>query len=43
MFDPYVYPGTDILKNILDIQDRQTLDDAEIMFLSVLGNLLRSL
>lgn len=29
MLDPYIYPGTDILKNVLDIQDRQMLDDAE--------------
>ncbi len=35
MFDPYVYPGTDILKNILDIQDRQTLDDAEANYVSL--------
>lgn len=35
MFDPYVYPGTDILKNTLDIQDRQTLDDAEANYVSL--------
>lgn len=29
MHDPYVYPGTDVLKNILDIQGRKKLDDAE--------------
>lgn len=29
MLDPYVYPGTNILRNVLGIQDRQMLDDAE--------------
>ena len=35
MLDPYVYPGTDILKNVLDIQDKQTLDDAEADYVSL--------
>jgi len=28
--DPYVYPGTSVLKNLLDIQDVQTLEAFEI-------------
>ena len=35
MLDPYVYPGTNILKNILGIQDRQMLDDAEADYVSL--------
>ncbi len=35
MLDPYVYPGTNILRNILGIQDRQTLDDAEADYVSL--------
>ena len=35
MIDPYVYPGTDILKNILGIQSRPTLDDAEADYVSL--------
>lgn len=35
MRDPYVYPGTDILKNVLDIHDKQTLDDAEADYVSL--------
>lgn len=35
MLDPYVYHGTDILKNILGIKDRQTLDDAEANYVSL--------
>lgn len=35
MLDPYVYPGTNILKNVLGIQDRQTLDDAEADYVSL--------
>lgn len=35
MLDPYVYPDTDILKNILNIQDRQILDDAEADYVSL--------
>ena len=35
MIDPYVYYGTDILKNILDIRDRQKLDDAEADYVSL--------
>lgn len=35
MLDPYVYPGTNILRNILGIQDRQMLDDAEADYVSL--------
>lgn len=35
MRDPYVYPGTDILKNVLDIHDKQTLDDAGADYVSL--------
>lgn len=35
MLDPYVYPGTNILKNVLGIQDRQMLDDAEADYVSL--------
>lgn len=35
MLDPYVYPGTDILKNILGIHDQQVLDDAEADYVSL--------
>ena len=35
MLDPYVYPGTNILRNILDIHDRQMLDDAEADYVSL--------
>lgn len=35
MIDPYVYPGTDILKNVLGIQNRQTLNDAEVDYVSL--------
>lgn len=35
MPDPYVYPGTDVLKNILGIQDRKKLDDAEADYVSL--------
>ncbi len=35
MFDPYVYPGTDVLKNILNIKDKKTLDDAEADYVSL--------
>lgn len=35
MLDPYIYPDTDILKNVLGIQDRQTLDDAEADYVSL--------
>ena len=27
--DPYTYPGTDVLRNVLDIRDRQHLDGFE--------------
>ena len=35
MIDPYVYPGTDILKNVLNIKDRRRLDDAEADYVSL--------
>lgn len=35
MLDPYLYPGTDILKNVLGIQDKQMLDDAEADYVSL--------
>ena len=35
MIDPYVYPGTNILRNVLDIRDKQTLDDAEADYVSL--------
>lgn len=35
MIDPYVYPGTDILKNVLGIKNRQGLDDAEADYVSL--------
>ena len=35
MTDPYVYPGTDTLKNILGIQDKNLLDDAEADYVSL--------
>lgn len=35
MLDPYVYPGTDILKNVLNIKDQQRLDDAEADYVSL--------
>jgi len=35
MLDPYVYPSTDILKNILGIQERKLLDDAEADYVSL--------
>lgn len=35
MLDPYVYPGTDILRNILGIQDRKRLDNAEADYVSL--------
>lgn len=35
MLDPYVYSGTDILKNVLGIQDKQTLDGAEADYVSL--------
>ncbi len=35
MLDPYVYPGTNILRNILGIQERQMLDDAEADYVSL--------
>ncbi len=28
--DPYVYPGTDVLKNLMDIRDAQTLEAFEL-------------
>ena len=35
MIDPYVYPGTNILKNILGIKDRQILEGAEADYVSL--------
>ncbi len=35
MLDPYVYPGTDILKNILGIKDRKLLEGAEANYVSL--------
>lgn len=35
MPDPYVYPGTDVLKNILGIRDRKKLDGAEADYVSL--------
>lgn len=35
MTDPYVYPGTDTLKNILGIQNKNLLDDAEANYVSL--------
>lgn len=35
MSDPYVYSGTDVLKNILGIRDRKSLDDAEADYVSL--------
>lgn len=35
MLDPYVYPGTDILKNIPNIRDRGMLDAAEADYVSL--------
>lgn len=35
MTDPYVYPGTSTLKNILDIRDKNLLDDAEADYVSL--------
>lgn len=35
MIDTYVYPGTDVLKNKFDIQDRETLKSAEADFTAV--------
>lgn len=35
MTDPYVYPGTGTLKNLLGIQDKNRLDDAEADYVSL--------
>lgn len=35
MLDPYVYPGTSILRNVLGIQEQQMLDDAEADYVSL--------
>lgn len=35
MTDPYVYPGTSTLKNLLGIQDKNRLDDAEADYVSL--------
>ncbi len=35
MSDPYVYSGTDVLKNIPNIRDRKMLDNAEAGFAAI--------
>lgn len=35
MLDSYTYPGTNVLRNVLGIQDRQMLDDAEADYVSL--------
>lgn len=35
MTDPYIYPETDVLKNILGIKDKKTLDEAEADYVSL--------
>lgn len=35
MSDPYVYPGTNVLKNLLNIRDRKLFDDAEADYVSL--------
>lgn len=35
MIDPYIYPGTDILKNVLDIHDERMLEYAEADYVSL--------
>lgn len=35
MTDPYLYPGTTVLKNILDIRTQETLDEAEADYVSL--------
>lgn len=35
MLDPYVYLGTNILRNVLGIEDQQTLDNAEADYVSL--------
>ncbi len=35
MLDPYVYPGTDVLKNVLNIKDKEMLDGAEANYVSL--------
>ena len=32
--DPYCYPGTIVLKNLLDIRDQETLDEFEADYIS---------
>lgn len=34
MHDPYLYEGTDVLKNLLDIKDRKLLEEAEAGYVS---------
>lgn len=35
MLDPYLYSGTDILKNTLDLHEQRALDDAEADYVSL--------
>lgn len=35
MSDPYIYPGSDVLRNILNIKDRKELDGAEADYISL--------
>ena len=41
MKDPYVYEGTNVLKNKLDIKDEATLEKAESDFVGLAANRLR--
>lgn len=36
--DPLYYPGTTVLKNLLDIQDQAELDEAEVALFSIRAN-----
>ncbi len=36
--DPYCYPGTTILRNLLDIRDQSELDDAELALFLIRAN-----
>ena len=41
MKDPYVYEGTNVLKNKLDIKDEATLEKAESDFVGLAASRLR--
>ena len=43
MTDPYVYEGTNVLKNKLDIKDEATFEKAESDFVGLAANKLRHL